>query len=49
MKNKLKLELQRGLCILTNVHLWRKLNNEQREELLAFRQFNDRPWHQAKA
>jgi putative transposase len=27
------------------MYLWRKLNENQREELLEFRRFNDRPWH----
>ena len=27
------------------MYLWRKLNEKQREELLEFRRFNDRPWH----
>lgn len=27
------------------MYLWRKLNEKQRVELLAFRRFNDRPWH----
>jgi putative transposase len=27
------------------MYLWRKLNEKQRGELLAFRCFNDRPWH----
>jgi len=27
------------------MYLWRKLNERQREELLEFRRFNDRPWH----
>jgi putative transposase len=27
------------------MYLWRRLNKKQREELLEFRQFNDRPWH----
>lgn len=27
------------------MYLWRKLNTKQRAELLAFRRFQDRPWH----
>lgn len=27
------------------MYLWRKLDERQREQLLAFRRFNDRPWH----
>ncbi len=27
------------------MYLWRKLNDRQREELLEYRRFNDRPWH----
>jgi|SRR6266545_7262810 len=27
------------------MYLWRKLNEHQRDELLAFRRFNNRPWH----
>jgi putative transposase len=27
------------------MYLWRKLNEKQRGELLAFRRFNNRPWH----
>jgi len=27
------------------MYLWRKLNKNQRAELLAFRQFQNRPWH----
>lgn len=27
------------------MYLWRKLNEKQRQELLEFRRFNDRPWH----
>src|ERR1017187_7694636 len=30
------------------MYLWRKLNEKQREELLEFRRFNDRPWHSPK-
>src|SRR5687767_10945087 len=27
------------------MYLWRQLTENQRKELLAFRQLNDRPWH----
>ena len=27
------------------MYIWRKLDDKQRKELLAFRQLNDRPWH----
>ena len=27
------------------MYLWRKLNENQRKELLAFRRLNDHPWH----
>ena len=27
------------------MYLWRQLDGKQREELLAFRRLNDRPWH----
>jgi hypothetical protein len=27
------------------MYLWRKLSDKQRGELLAFRKFNQRPWH----
>ena len=41
-RDKLKLDLQ---PLTYSMYLWRKLDDKQRAELLAFRQFNNRPWH----